>query len=160
MPDEVLEKEKKEVAEKLRKEAVKVWCLNPIEAVARMQLGRLVEKYLLKFYRDDMDAKQFASVDEVDEAMGYMSTSEAKSTDSLDTCDWTLQAFMLGMYTHHRMVSKELWNVHTLDQMCHRIVEMVNSKNKPILEGSIKFVFRMSSMAPEFVLKMYYLEKA
>jgi hypothetical protein len=139
-------------AEFIQKEALKTWCLNPLDTAARMNIAALFERYLLKYYTDRLDPEKFVVITDIVESMG-MTVDEGyedpKYTDlHMESVD------LSGIKPLNAFLSKSFWNVGTLDSMCEKIIQYVDSIDSPIVESSIKYIFRVDTYTAEFTFKM------
>lgn len=144
--------EKEKSAEFIQKEALKTWCLNPLDTAARMNIAALFERYLLKYYEGRLDPGKFVVITDIVEAMGMIVEEGYKDPEyqdlHMDSVD------LSGVKPLNALLGKSFWNVGTLDSMCERVVQYINSIDDPIVESSIKYVFRIDTYTAEFTFKM------
>lgn len=144
--------EKEKSAEFIQKESLKTWCLNPLDTAARMNIAALFERYLLKYYEDRLDPGKFVVITDIVEAMGMTVEEGYKDPEyqdlHMDSVD------LSGVKPLNALLGKSFWNVGTLDSMCERVVQYINSIDDPIVESSIKYVFRIDTYTAEFTFKM------
>jgi hypothetical protein len=144
--------EKEKSADFMRKEVLKIWCLNPLEPARFTHLGALFEKYLLKYYKDKMAPENFTVLTYIVEATGYQAVEDYEDPEYDDVQVESVD--LSGIKPLKSLLGKSFWNVGTLDSMCERVVQYVNSLDDPIVESSVKYVFRVDTYTAEFTFKM------
>jgi hypothetical protein len=152
MESNMSREEKEKSAEFIQKEALKTWCLNPLDAAARTNIAALFERYLLKYYEDRLDPAKFIVITDIVESMGMIVEEGYKDPEYRDL--EFVSVDLSGIKPLKFLLGKSFWNVGTLDSMCERIIQYVDSIDDPIVESSIKYVFRVDTYTAEFTFKM------